>query len=310
MKPKASRAAFGEAIEELGAKNTNIVVLDADLRESTKTGAFAKKFPERAFEFGIAEANMIGAGVGLALAGKVPFVCSFACFITGRFDQIKVSLCYSRAAVHVIGTHGGIAVGADGYSQQGLEDLALMRSLPHMLVLQPADEIETKAATQYLTSHKGPSYMRLTRHNLHPVNKDSYRFIPGKGVILSEGKDVTLVASGGTVKPALDAAEALAQAGKSAQVINIHTLKPIDTELLAEAARKTRRLVTIEDHTIYGGLGGAVAEALSETNPVPIKRIGLTDFGESGETDELLEKHGLSSRRIADQVLEFLKRLV
>jgi transketolase len=307
-KSKASRAAFGEAVVELGRKNKNIVVLDADLRASTKTGEFAKEFPDRAFEFGIAEANMLSAGAGLALAGKIPFVCSFACFITGRFDQIRVSLAYSRASVHIIGTHAGVAVGDDGYSQQGLEDLALMRSVPHMAVIQPADEIETKGAIEYLVGHKGASYTRLTRHNLEPVNSENYRFEFGKGIVLREGNEVTLIASGGTVKPTLDAAELLAKEGIQARVVNIHTLKPIDTELLAESARKTKRVVTIEDHVIEGGLGGVVCETLSEIAPVPVKRIGLTGFGESGSTDDLYEKHGLSTPRITDQVLDFLAR--
>ena len=308
-RPKATRAAFGEAIAELGEKHPNIVVLDADLRASTKTGKFASRFPERAFEFGIAEANMIGAGAGLALAGKVPFICSFACFLTGRFDQIRVSLCYSRAAAHLIGTHAGVAVGDDGYSQQGLEDIALMRSLPNMVVLQPADETETRAATEYLVGHTGPSYMRLTRHNVEPVNGDGYRFEFGKGVILRKGKDVTIVASGGTVKPALDAAELLSRKGQDAQVINIHTIKPIDEGLLNDAAKKTGRVVTVEDHTVFGGLGSAVCEALADGVPVPVKRIGLTDFGESGSTDALYEKHGLSAGRIAETALKFLSQL-
>jgi len=308
VKPKATRASFGDAIAELAQTNKNIVVLDADLSASTKTGKFAKGFPDRAFQFGIAESNMVGAGAGLALAGKIPFICSFACFITGRFDQLRVSLAYSRAPVHIIGTHAGVAVGSDGYSQQGLEDISIMRTLPDMAVLQPADDIETRKMIAYLVDHKGPSYTRLTRHNVPAVNSDNYQFEFGKGVVLRDGDDITLVASGGTVKPALDAAELLTKEGVSAQVINIHTIKPIDTVLLTESVRKTKKVVTIEDHIIFGGLGSAVTEVLSEFSPVPVKRIGLTEFGESGETDELLAKHGLSAPKITDTVLDFIAR--
>ncbi|MES1206779.1 MAG: transketolase C-terminal domain-containing protein, partial [Pseudomonadota bacterium] len=269
---KASRDAFGEALVRLGETHPELVVLDADLSESTRSGKFAKKFPDRFFQMGISEANMIGAAAGLALSGKVPFACSFAAFITGRFDQIRMSLAYSAANVRLVGSHAGVGIGEDGYSQQGLEDIALMRALPTMVVIQPGDDLETEGAVEYLlSSHKGPAFLRTTRQKLDRVNNpDGYTFEFGKGVTLADGKDLTIVASGGTVGPAVKAGQLLGEQGLSVRVINIHTIKPIDVDLLAKAARETRRILTVEDHQTTGGLGGAVVEALADREPVRV----------------------------------------
>jgi len=297
---KASRDAFGAALIRLGETHPELVVLDADLSESTRSKEFGKKYPNRFFQFGIAEANMISAAAGLALTGKVPFCCSFAAFITGRFDQIKMSVCYSAANVRLVGSHAGVGIGEDGYSQQGLEDIALMRSLPTMAVIQPADDLETEAAVEYLLTHKGPAFLRTTRQKLDRVNKDGYKFQFGKGVTLVDGKDLTIVASGGTVGPAVKAAAMLAEGGVSARVINIHTIKPIDVDLLAKAARETKRILTVEDHQITGGLGGAVVEAIADIAPARVRRHGIPDvFGESGTAEDLYRHFKIDAAGIA-----------
>jgi transketolase len=297
---KASRDAFGAALVRLGETHPELVVLDADLSESTRSKEFGKKFPNRFFQMGIAEANMIGAAAGLALTGKVPFCCSFAAFITGRFDQIRMSVCYSAANVRLVGSHAGVGIGEDGYSQQGLEDISLMRSLPTMAVVQPGDDLETEAAVEYLLHHKGPAFLRTTRQKLDRVNKEGYEFQFGKGVTLVDGKDLTIVASGGTVGPAVKAAALLAADGISARVINIHTIKPIDVDLLARAAKETKRILTVEDHQIIGGLGSAVAEAIADVAPARVKRHGIPDvFGESGTPDDLYRHFKLDAPGIA-----------
>lgn len=305
---KASRDAFGEALVRLGAEYPQLVVLDADLSESTRSGKFAKKYPDRFLQMGIAEANMIGAAAGLALCGKVPFACSFAAFITGRFDQIRMSIAYSAANVRLVGSHAGVGIGEDGYSQQGLEDIALMRSLPSMAVIQPGDDLETDAAVEYLVArHQGPAFLRTTRQKLDRVNREGYRFEFGKGVTLRDGRDLTIVASGGTVGPAVQAAELLAKDKIDARVINIHTIKPIDVDLLAKAARETKRILTVEDHQIIGGLGSAVAEAISEREPVRIKRHGVPDvFGESGTPEALYRHFKLDGAGIAEVARAFV----
>ncbi len=309
MAAKATRLAFGEALVEIGEKNPNVVVLDADLSKSTMTCLFADKFPERFFEFGIAEANMIGAGAGLALSGKIPFVCSFACFITGRFDTIRISVGYSRTNVKIVGTHAGIGIGQDGHSQMGLEDIALMRSIPGMEVIQPADEIEAKQAVAYAAEKKGSIYLRLTRQKLMDVNPDSYRFQPGKAVELASGSDITIIASGGTVQHALKAKELLANDKINAGIVNVHTIKPLDTGLLVECAKKTGCLLTVEDHSVIGGLGSAVTEAVSELNPVPIKRCGVQDtFGESASEKELYGMHKIDAEGIVESTKKFLRK--
>jgi transketolase len=307
MGATATRAAFGEALASLGEKYPTIVVVDADLSKSTMTGAFAKKFPDRHFDVGIAEGNMVGIGAGLALAGKIPFICSFACFLAGRFEQIRMSVAYTNANVRMVGTHAGIGIGEDGYSQMALEDIALMRSLPNIDILQPADRLETIQAVEFLVTHDSPAYLRLTRHKLEDAHSESYRFHFGKGDTLREGNEVVLLATGGLVKPALAAAESLAQEGIAATVINIHTIRPLDEELILKWADKTRRVVTLEDHSIHGGLGGAVAELLSEKLPVPLKRLGMSGFGESGTQEALYQKYGFTAEGIKLAVQKFLE---
>lgn len=308
MPAKASRAAFGEALVDLGARNPRIVTLDADLSKSTMTGGFAKKFPGRAFNIGIAESNMIGIGAGLALAGWVPFVASFACFLAGRFETIRISVAYTNANVKLVGTHAGIAIGEDGYSQMGLEDIAMLRALPNVAIVQPADELETKQAVAWAAEYQGPVYLRLTRQNLEPVCPGDYRFQIGKWLVLRPGHDVTLIASGGPVFNTLEAAKMLAADGISAEVVDAASLKPIDEELLLRSVGKTGRAVTVEDHNVAGGLGGAVAELLSEVLPTPLKRLGVNGFGESGEPKALYAKHGLDAGGIATSVRKFLGR--
>ena len=308
MPAKASRAAFGEALVELGARDPRIVTLDADLSKSTMTAAFGKKFPDRAFNVGIAESNMIGIGAGLALTGKVPFVCSFACFLIGRFETIRISVAYTNANVKLVGTHSGIAIGEDGYSQMALEDIAAVRALPNIVIVQPADEIETKQVIAYAVEHDGPMYLRLTRQNLEPVSPADYKFQLGRWLVLRPGADVTLIATGGPVFNTLEAAKRLAADGISAEVINAASIKPLDEDLLLQSAGKTGRVVTVEDHSTAAGLGGAVAEVLSEVLPTPLKRLGVQGFGESGDPAGLYRKHGLDPDGIAQSVKKFVNR--
>jgi transketolase len=308
MAAKASRAAFGEALLELGARDPRIVTLDADLSKSTMTAKFAKTHPDRAFNLGIAESNMVGVGAGLALAGKIPFVCSFACFVVGRFETIRISVAYTNANVKIVGTHSGIAIGEDGYSQMGLEDIACLRALPNVPIIQPADEVETKRAVAYAVEHQGPLYLRLTRQNLEPVCPPDYRFQLGRWLTLRPGSEVTLIASGGTVFNALEAAKKLEADGISAEVINAASIKPLDEDMLVASAAKTKHVVTIEDHSIHGGLGGAVAETLTDVLPTPLKRLGVTGFGESGDPKGLYAKHGLDPAGLVASVRKFLGR--
>jgi transketolase len=308
MPAKASRAAFGEALLDLGARDERIVTLDADLSKSTMTVGFAKKYPGRAFNVGIAESNMIGVGAGLALTGRIPFVCSFACFVVGRFETIRMSVAYTNANVKLVGTHAGIAIGEDGYSQMGLEDVACVRALPNVPIVQPADEVETRQVIAWAVEHQGPVYLRLTRQNLEPVSPDGYRFQLGHWATLRPGTDVTVVASGGTVFNALQAATRLEADGISAEVINAASIKPLDEDALIRSAARTRRVVTVEDHAIAGGLGGAVAEALGELLPTPLKRLGVIGFGESGDAKGLYAKHGLDPDGITASVKKFVGR--
>jgi transketolase len=305
MPAKATRDAFGEALLGMGERFPDVVALDADLSKSTKSELFAKKFPNRFFEFGIAEANMIGTAAGLGLSGKIPFACSFACFISSRFDQVRISVAYSKANVRLVGSHAGIAIGEDGYSQQGTEDLALMRSLPGMAIIQPADDLETEGAVEFLCSYQGPAYLRTTRQKVERVNREGYRFEFGKAVELHPGgKDAVIFASGGEVYPSLTAAEMLEKEGLSIGVINIHTIKPLDAAAVLNAAGRTKILVTAEDHQIIGGLGSAVSEAVAEAGlGHPLLRIGLKDtFGESGSPEQVLAKHKMDAAGIAEQI--------
>jgi transketolase len=308
MPAKASRAAFGEALIDLGARDERIVTLDADLSKSTMTAKFAKTYPGRAFNLGIAESNMIGVAAGLALSGRIPFACSFACFLVGRFETIRVSVAYSQAPVKLVGTHVGVAIGEDGYTQMGLEDIACIRSLPNIPIVQPADEIETKQAVAWAVEHPGPVYLRLTRQNLEPVHGEGFRFLFGRAEVLRPGPDVSVLATGGPLWNALEAAKRLESDGIRAEVLNVATIKPLDEETILRSAGKTGRVVTVEDHSINGGLGGAVAELLSEAMPTPVKRLGVTGFGESGDLKGLYAKHGLDVDGIARSVRKFLGR--
>jgi transketolase len=297
----ATRDAYGEALAELGAVNENIVVLEADLSKSTKTSDFKKVYPERFFNMGIAEQNMIGTAAGFAAAGKTPFASTFAVFAAGRaYDQIRNSIAYPNLNVKIAATHAGLTVGEDGGSHQMLEDIALMRALPNMTVIVPADGIETKQVIKAAAELEGPVYIRLGRPKVPVLFGDDYKFEIGKGVVLKEGTDVTLIGTGIMVSKAMEAAELLASEGISAAVVNISTIKPLDAELIIAQAQKTGAVVTCEEHTICGGLGSAVAEVLVENCPVPMARVGVEDkFGESGLPDELLEKYGLSAYNIA-----------
>ncbi|MBI1958111.1 MAG: transketolase family protein [Candidatus Rokubacteria bacterium] len=308
MPAKASRAAFGEALLDLGARDERIVTLDADLSKSTMTAKFARAYPSRAFNVGIAESTMIGMAAGLALTGRVPFACSFACFLIGRFETIRVSVAYTQAPVKLVGTHVGVAIGEDGYTQMGLEDIACIRSLPNIPIVQPADEIETKQAVAWAVEHPGPVYLRLTRQNLEPVHADGYRFRFGRAEVLRPGNDVSILASGGPLWNCLEAARRLAAEGVNAEVVNVATIKPLDEETILGSAGKTGRVVTVEDHGVRGGLGGAVAELLSEVMPTPVWRLGVTGFGESGDQKGLYAKHGLDPDGIARSVLKLLHR--
>jgi transketolase len=306
MPPKASRAAFGEALLELGARDERIVVLDADLSKSTMTARFAKTYPGRAFNLGIAESTMIGTAAGLALSGHVPFACSFACFLVGRFETIRVSVAYTRAPVKLVGTHVGVAIGEDGYTQMGLEDIACLRALPDLPIVQPADELETKQAVAYAVEHPGPIYLRLTRQNLEPVHGEGYRFRLGVAPVLRAGGDLTVCATGGTVAGALLAAERLAAEGISAEVLNVSTIKPLDEAGILASAARTGRVLTVEDHSVHGGLGGAVAELLAERRPTSLRKLGVQGFGESGDARGLYAKHGIDADGIARSARQFL----
>lgn len=310
---KATRQAFGESLAKLGEAHREIVVLDADLAKSTKSELFAKKFPDRFFEMGISEANMIGVAAGMAFTGKLPFLCSFGCFLTGRYDTIRLSVAYSQANVRLIGTHAGVGIGDDGHSQMGLEDITLMRALPTMGVFQPADAWETEKIMEYLvTTWKGPAYLRLTRQNLPAVMDTQKAFHPLKlhEVHAVAGAEVVAIGSGAGVAEAMRAAEILAGSGVRMSVWNAHSLKPFDDAKARELARAAQLMVTVEDHTVIGGLGSCVAEALStESNHAPLLRVGVQDqFGESGEPLELYDKHGISAARIAETVLGRLGR--
>ena len=300
---KATREGFGAALAELGEKY-DFLVLDADLAAATKTGMFKNKFPERFFDCGIAEGNMIGVAAGLAATGKKVFAASFAMFAAGRaFEQIRNSIGYPHLNVNIVGTHASITVGEDGATHQCSEDLALMRTIPGMTVICPADVTEAYAAVEAVLNYEGPCYLRFGRYavpNLTPELVPDYKFEIGRGVIYREGSDVTIVANGYMSHLAVEAAEILAQEGISAEVINIHTVKPLDSELITASARKTGAVVTAEEHSVIGGLGAAVCESLCESYPVPVLRVGVEDnFGRSGQVPELLELYGLTAENIA-----------
>lgn len=306
----ATRDAYGEALKELGNINKDIVVLDADLSGSTKTAVFAKAYPDRFFNVGIAEQNLIGTAAGLATAGKIPFASTFAVFATGRaFEIIRNSVCYPKLNVKIAATHAGLTVGEDGATHQALEDLSLMRSLPNMVVLNPADAVEAKQCIYKATEYNGPVYIRLGRSKVPVIFGEDYRFEIGKGVELKEGKDISLIATGVMVEKALLAAERLEEEGISARVINMSTIKPIDRDIIIKAANETKGIVTIEEHNIIGGLGSAVTEVVSESKPTYVERIGTNDtFGESGDGSALLEKYGLNVENIIEKSKKILSK--
>ena len=310
VKMVATRDAYGLALVEVGKENSQVVVLDADLAVSTKTSLFAKAFPDRFFDMGIAEQDMIGTAAGLAATGKIAFSSTFAVFATGRaWDQIRMAVAYTRQNVKIAATHAGITTGEDGASHQANEDIAIMRALPNMTVVVPADGLETENVIRAAVKYYGPMYIRLSRPKT-PIIYPSrdYGFEIGKGVVLQPGNDLTIVACGVMVAPSLDAAKVLKQEGLSVRVINMHTIKPLDKALIVQCAKETGALVTVEEHSIVGGLGGAVAEVVVENCPVPQLRVGIRDvFGESGKPEELLVKYGLTAKEIAEAGRQVMK---
>lgn len=309
VKKIATRESYGHALVELGKEHEEVVVLDADLAEATKTGIFKKEFPERHIDCGIAECNMMGIAAGLAATGKVPFASSFAMFAAGRaFEQIRNSIGYPHLNVKIGATHAGISVGEDGATHQCNEDIALMRTIPGMVVINPSDDVEARAAVKAAYEHQGPVYLRFGRLAVPVINdRPDYKFEIGKGVVLKEGTDLTIVATGLCVNESLMAAAKLEEEGIHAQVINIHTIKPIDADLIAKAAKKTGKIVTVEEHSVIGGLGSAVCDVLCEREPVKVLKIGMNDvFGESGPAVKLLEKYGLDAAGIYAKIKAWL----
>ncbi len=307
VKKIATRDSYGAALIELGKEHDNLVVLDADLAAATKTGVFKKEFPERHFDCGIAEANMMCVAAGMSTMGLVPFASSFAMFAAGRaFEQVRNSIGYPRLNVKIGGTHGGISVGEDGASHQCCEDFALMRSIPGMTIICPADDVEARAAVKAAYEMDGPVYLRFGRLAIPVFHSEDYNFQVGKGEILKDGTDVAIIANGLLTYEAIKAGEALAEAGINAMIINMATIKPIDEELIVEAAKKCGKIITCEEHSIIGGLGEAVCSVLSEKYPTPVRRIGVNDeFGHSGPALELLEQFGLTSNHIVEVAKDF-----
>ena len=305
----ATRESYGNALAELGKVNEKVYVLDADLAGATKTGIFKKAFPDRHIDCGIAECNMMGIAAGLSTTGLIPFCSSFAMFASGRaFEQVRNSIGYPHLNVKIGATHAGVTVGEDGASHQCNEDLAVMRTIPGMVVICPSDDIEVKAAVKAAAEYVGPVYMRFGRSAVPVINDTpDYKFEIGRGILLKEGKDVTIIATGVCVCEALKAAEALKQEGIDAEVINLHTIKPLDKDLVLQSAKKTGRVVTVEEHSVIGGLGSAVADVLAEANAAVLKKIGVPDvFGESGTAGQLLHKFKLDAEGIAEGVKDFV----
>lgn len=298
---KSIRSAFGKALEKLGHTNSDIVVMDADLACSTQTQIFAKSFPERFFNAGIAEQDMIATAAGMASAGKTPFVASFAMFVTGRtYDQIRNSVAYPKFNVKIVGTHGGVTVGEDGASHQALEDVALMRGIPNMQVFVPADCRECEQIIEYASKNHGPMYIRIARTNVCDVFDENYKFEFGKAVLIEDGTDATVITNGETLAEAIQAGEILKKDGYSIRILHMPTVKPIDKDAIIESAKKTGLVITVENHSILNGLGSAVCEVVSENSPVPVKRIGVNDeFGQSGKWNYLLDYYGLSAEKLA-----------
>ena len=311
IKKIATRESYGNALLELGKKYNNIVVLDADLSEATKTNIFSKEFPERHINCGIAECNMMGVAAGISTTGKIPFASTFAMFASGRaFEQIRNSIAYPKLNVKIGATHAGISVGEDGATHQCNEDIALMRVIPNMVIINPSDDIEAKAAVKAAYKYNGPVYLRFGRLPVPIINDDkNYNFEIGKGIVLREGKDIAIIATGLEVSESLIAAELLSNKGIEAKVINIHTIKPIDKELIINIAKKYKKIVTVEEHSIIGGLGSAVCDVLSEYYPTQILKIGINDvFGESGPAIELIKKYELDAKSIFNKIINFYSK--
>ena len=309
MSKIATREAYGKALVKLGKINDDVVVLDADLSKSTKTNDFCKAYPNRFFNMGIAEQNLVGAACGFAAAGKIPFASTFAMFATGRaFEVIRNSACYPKLNVKICATHAGITVGEDGGSHQSVEDISLMRSIPNMTVLVPADGVEAEKMIFAAAEFNGPMYVRLGRSAVPTLFNEDYNFEIGKGVVLKEGNDATIIACGMMVNEAILAADMLKEENINVRVINMSTIKPVDTELIIKAAKETKAIVTAEEHSIIGGLGSAVSEVVSENCPIIVKKVGINDcFGESGTPAELLEKYGLTAKHIVEKVKEAMQ---
>lgn len=309
MEKKATREGYGEILVELGKTNKNIVVLDADLSGSTKTSMFAKAYPERFFNMGIAEQNMMATASGLATVGKIPFVSSFAMFATGRaWEMLRQSVCLGEKNVKVVATHSGVTVGEDGATHQALEDIAITRVIPHLTVIVPADYYEAKKAIEFVSKTEGPFYVRLSRSATPVVFDEHMEFQLSKVRVLKEGKDLSIFACGITVAIALESAKLLENKGISAEVVNVSTIKPIDIDGVVASAKKTKKVITVEEHNTIGGLGSAICEVLSENCPVKVKRLGIEGkFGRSGTGDDLLKKFGLTPEDVANNCVEFLK---
>lgn len=300
----ATRQSFGEALKELGADNKNVVVLDADLSGATKTNIFAKAYPDRFFDIGIAEQNMIGIAAGMSTCGKIPFASSFAVFVTGRvYDQIRNSVCYPNLNVKICGTHSGLTVGEDGATHQMLEDINLMKALPNMNILSPSDDTQTKWAIKEAAKINGPVYIRLCRLATPLIYDKETKFEFGKGICFGEGTDATVFATGDMVYKALEAQEILKSHGKDIRVVDIHTIKPIDEDLIIKCAKETEKLISIEDHSIIGGLGSSISDVLTEKYPKKLIKLGANDFGRSGKAEDVLEYFGLTSNKIVETVL-------
>ncbi len=305
MDKKATRESFGEALAELGKEYNDIVVLDADLYSSTKTDEFKKLFPNRFFNLGIAEADMIGTAAGLASAGKIPFASSFAAFVTGRvYDQIRASIAYPKLNVKICGTHAGITVGEDGATHQMIEDINLMRGLPNMLVMSTSDDIQTKWAVKEISKYKGPVYLRLSRYKVEDIYDEKAKFEIGKAIQIGDGTDASIIATGITVNEAIKAKEELKEKGINVRVIDMHTIKPIDKDMIIKCAKETERIITVEDHNVIGGLGSSVCEVLVENYPKKVTRMGIEDiFGRSGKAEDLIKYYGIDKDSIIEEIV-------
>ena len=301
---KATRQSYGEALLDLGKENKDVVVLDADLATATKTNLFAKEFPDRFFDMGIAEANMIGTAAGFATCGKIPYASTFAVFAAGRaYDQIRNSVCYPNLNVKICATHAGITVGEDGATHQMLEDISMMRTLPNMTVISTSDDVQTKWAVKEISKIKGPVYLRLARMKTAQIYDESYKFEIGKAVQMGEGIDATVFATGITVEQALIAKEKLKEKAIDIRVVDIHTIKPIDKEMIIKCAKETKKLISIEDHSIIGGLGSAISEVLTENYPTKLERLGINDiFGKSGKAEELMKYFHITAKDIIENI--------